>query len=113
MDRKTTEELNELSKKAFGSSSRWRKIVEKGVPEPMSRQREVTLPNKSGGLEVKVFTDHKNVLKRYSVDEIRDLMKALTAPPKHETGSVTAVQTIDLSGVSVTGAGIPEGSTVK
>lgn len=115
MDRKTTEELNELSKKAFGSSSRWRKFMEKGVMEPMSRQREVTLPTKNGGLEIKVFTDHKSIIKRYTVDEIRDLMKALTVPPKHATSTV---QAIDLDGpfsseMTVKGAGIPEGTTVK
>ncbi len=81
MDRKTTEELNELSKKVFGASSRWRKLVENGVQQPMERDKEVMVPTRDGrNVEMKTFTEKKTVLKRYTVDEIRDLMKRLASP---------------------------------
>lgn len=81
MDRKTTEELNELSKKVFGASSRWRKLVENGIKQPMERDKEVMVPTRDGrSVEKKIFTEKKLVLKRYSVDEVRDLMKSLLSP---------------------------------
>jgi hypothetical protein len=74
MTRETREKLNRLSKIVFGNSSRWQKIVNNGVVEPMSRDREVTVPDGRGGLKTKIFTDKKSVLKRYSVEEVASIM---------------------------------------
>lgn len=73
MERKVREELNELSKKVFGASSRWQKIVDKGVLEPMERTREAMIMV-NGVPEKKTFTDRKSVKKHYTVDEVRNLM---------------------------------------
>lgn len=118
MDRKIKEELNELSKSVFGSSSRWRKLVENGVPQPVERQREVMVPNRMGGLEMKTFTDRKNVVKRYTIDEVRELMKALKGPTLVGTTSEKSI-TVDVngnnfeSGTVIISDGLPEGTTVK
>jgi hypothetical protein len=74
MDRKTREELNEMSKKVFKSSSRWQKLVNDGVLEPYERERKVMVP-RNGGVVEKTFTDRKMVLRRYSVEEVRKLMQ--------------------------------------
>jgi hypothetical protein len=71
------QKLNELSKLVFGSSSRWQKIVNKGVAEPMERDREVTLPDNKGGLKTKVYTDKKSVVRHYTVEEVTQLMEDL------------------------------------
>lgn len=76
MDRKTREELNKMSKECFGTSSRWQKIMIHGVAEPMERDREVMIPT-SRGIEKKVFTDKKSVVKHYSLEEVRKLMEDL------------------------------------
>jgi hypothetical protein len=73
MDRKTREELNKLSLECFGSSSRWQKVMDKGVAEPFERDREVMVPT-SKGVEKKVFTDKKSVVKHYSLEEVKKLM---------------------------------------
>lgn len=76
MDRKTREELNTLSKECFGTSSRWQKIMLHGVAEPFERDREVMVPT-AKGVEKKVFTDKKNVIKHFSLNEVRKLMEDL------------------------------------
>lgn len=73
LTRKERLELNEMSKQVFGTSSRWQKIVNNGVAEPYERDREVMVPT-SGGVEKKVYTDTKNVLRRYSIEEVKKLM---------------------------------------
>ena len=73
MERKTREELNRLSKEVFGKTSRWQKIVNNGVAEPHQREREVMVPT-TKGIVKKIFTDNKNITKRYSVEEVRQLM---------------------------------------
>lgn len=80
MDRKTREELNELSKRVFGASSRWQKLVDKGVNEPFERDREVMVPSLNGGVKKQVFTDRKSVVRRYSVEEVKALMLRLLEP---------------------------------
>ncbi len=75
MDRKAREELNEMSKKVFGTTSKWQKLVNKGVAEPYQREREVMVPGANGNLLKKTFTDTKHVKKRYSVEEVRKLMQ--------------------------------------
>ena len=74
MDRKTREELNDLSMECFGTSSRWQKIVNNGVLEPMERDREVLVPQLNGRLVKKVFTDKKTFIKSYTVEEVKKLM---------------------------------------
>ncbi|CAM6005510.1 unnamed protein product [Sphagnum balticum] len=118
MDRKTREELNDLSKRVFGSTSRWQKLVNNGVTEPLERDREVMLPVENGRIVRKVFTDRKHVNRRYSVGEVRKLMEDILA--KNGPAFTTNVQTVTVdpnsvftSGTPVSGEGIPEGSTVK
>src|SRR5271165_7004899 len=72
--RQEREELNALSKKVFKASSRWQKWVTNGIPEPMEREREVTMV-RGGKLVKKVFKDTKYVVKHFSIDEIRTFME--------------------------------------
>ena len=102
------QELNELSKKVFGTSSRWQKIVNNGVAEPYEREHEVMVPNSRGGVTKKVFKHKKNVLRRYTVQEIRTLMEDILNNRKTTaTTSVPSVQEI-VSGDTVT---LSDGST--
>jgi len=73
MEYKTRQELNELSLKAFGTSSKWQKLVNNGRPELYERDREVVIPG-ANGLSKKVFKDQKLVLKRFTVEEIKKHM---------------------------------------
>lgn len=82
MTYKEKQELNALSKEAFGRSSKWQKLVDEGITEPMEREREVMVPSSSGGLEKKVFLDKKTVLRRYSVEEVRSLMLEILSQRK-------------------------------
>lgn len=75
MDRKTREELNEMSQKVFGAASRWQKLINKGVAETFEREREVMVPTLNHGLVKKTFTDRKSVVKHYSVEEVRKFMQ--------------------------------------
>lgn len=70
------QELNTLSKLVFGTSSRWQKIVNNGVAEPHSRDREVVIPGPSG-LKTKIFTDTKNIVKHFNVAEVKKLMETI------------------------------------
>lgn len=74
MTHEMRDNLNKLSKIIFGSSSKWQKIVDNGIAEPMERDREVTVPDGRGGLKTKVFTDRKYVTKHYSVEEVMVMM---------------------------------------
>jgi hypothetical protein len=93
-------ELNALSKQVFGTSSRWQKIVQNGVSEPYSRDREVMVPGPNG-IQKKTFTDTKNVIRRYTVDEVRTLMQGILAQSNALVHNVTE-----------NAAGLPEGTTV-
>ena len=75
MTHQERQEMNELSKEAFGTSSRWQKIVNEGVLESMERKREVMVPKANGGAMKKTFTDRKSVIRRYTVEEIRKAME--------------------------------------
>jgi hypothetical protein len=77
MDTKTREELNALSKRAFGASSKWQKLVNNGIYEEYSRDREVMVPTANGQLMKKTFTDKKKMARRYSVEEVRKLMEGI------------------------------------
>ena len=81
IDRKTKEELNQLSKEVFGSTSKWKKMVELGVGEPV--QEDTTKLTMVDGKEVKETVKtpvlHKDAiplsrLKRYTVNEVREFM---------------------------------------
>lgn len=73
MNRQTREELNTLSKLAFGSRSKWQKLVNNGFSENLERDREVMVPT-TKGLELKTFTDKKYVNRHYTVEEVRKVM---------------------------------------
>src|ERR1035437_203773 len=79
MKRALREQLNLLSKKVFGTSSKWKKLVDKGVAEPYERDREVMVPRANGSFAKKVFTDKKSVTKRYTVDEVFKIMMDVLA----------------------------------
>lgn len=74
MEYKTRQELNALSLRAFGASSRWQKLVNKGRPQLYERDREVVIPSKDGILDKKTFTDQKVVLHRFTVEEVKNHM---------------------------------------
>jgi hypothetical protein len=102
MTREVRENLNRLSKEVFGTSSRWAKIVNNGVAEPMEREREVTVPDGKGGVKVKTFKDKKTVIKHYTPDEVCSMMleilqsrqKNVKAPDPVNTDTLT----LDLTG---------------
>ena len=80
-DRKTIDEMNALSKQVFGSTSKWRKMVEKGVWEPLEEETK-RLTFKDGKEEyetVKTPVLHKDQLQkhtlhRYTVSEAMNFM---------------------------------------
>lgn len=76
MKRELREELNRLAKEVFGTSSRWQKIVNNGVAEPHTRERQAMVPV-GGTLQLKTFVDKKDIVRHYSVDEVLKLMKDL------------------------------------
>jgi hypothetical protein len=98
MDRKTRDELNQLSKQVFGTSSRWQKIVNNGVAEPMSRERDVIVPT-SKGLKTKTYTDKKTVVRHYSVDEVKKLMEDILEERKKRVVAKIETGGIDDMGV--------------
>ena len=73
MDRNTRETLNKLSKEVFGSSSKWQKLVNDGFVETFTREREAMIPGKNGP-RMKTFTDEKLVTRRYTVEEVTQVM---------------------------------------
>lgn len=77
MDHKTKQELNQMSLEVFGTSSKWQKLVNDGVKDPMERDREVMVPRANGELIKKTFTDRKYVIRRFTVDEVRTLMQGI------------------------------------
>jgi hypothetical protein len=103
MTREVRENLNRLSKEVFGTSSRWAKIVNNGVAEPMEREREVTVPDGKGGVKVKTFKDKKSVVKHYTPDEVCSMMLEILVsrqkkpsvlnPPVLETAETTVTIT--------------------
>jgi hypothetical protein len=73
MTRTLREELNLLSKQVFGTTSKWQKLVNDGVKEPYQRERKVMVPTPTG-LREKTFVDKKDLIRRYSVEEVKKLM---------------------------------------
>ena len=79
--RETINELNALSKTVFGSSSKWRKMVEKGVRELVQEDsKRLTIKDGKEATEtVKttvLYKDHipLNTLNRYTVESVRKFM---------------------------------------
>lgn len=85
-DRNVINELNALSKEVFGSTSKWKKMIEKGVPELVEEDikkmslvdgKEVTetvkIPvfytGRRGDQEI-----HQHTLKHYTVESVREFM---------------------------------------
>jgi hypothetical protein len=73
MEYKTRQELNALSLKAFGTSSRWQKLVNNGTLQAYERDRQVVVPE-NGIFTKKVFTDRKVEIKRFTVEEVKKHM---------------------------------------
>lgn len=84
--REVINELNALSKEVFGTTSKWKKMIEKGVPELMQEDTK-KLTIKDGKQETEtvktpvLYTGpsgeaelHQHALKRYTVDEVREFM---------------------------------------
>lgn len=128
MKRELRDQLNQLSKEVFGTSSRWQKIINNGVLEPYERDREVMIPRANGTLDKKTFTDKKTVVRHYSVEEVLTLMNEILEKRKNvgqavretlEKNVVGQSTTLQLEGdkfvkgMKVEGQGIPEGTTIK
>lgn len=78
MDRKINEEMGELSKIVFKSASKWRKILEKGVPVPEFVTKLV--PNlETRQIEEVQFKTGKYTLYRYSLEELKTIMLSMKA----------------------------------
>ena len=84
-NRETIEEMNELSTETFGTKSKWKKMVEKGVAElieedtkklTMKDGKEVVETVKMPSMHVGINGGelHKSVLKRYTVEEAKEFM---------------------------------------
>jgi len=93
-DRETVNELNALSKEIFGSTSKWKKMVEKGVPE-LKEESTKKLTVKDGKQETETVKTpvfhtgkdgncemHQYYLHRYTIPEVREFM--LTAKERKE-----------------------------
>lgn len=78
MERKLREELNALSKQVFGTSSRWKKIVDRGSPDAYDEDQTKVVPNAlTGKLEQKTFKKRHQVLRRYTVEQIKEVMETI------------------------------------
>jgi hypothetical protein len=89
LSREVINELNALSKETMGSSSKWRKMIELGVPELV--QEDTVKLTMVDGKEVKetvktpvLYKDsiHAHTLKRYTVESVREFM--LTVKDRQE-----------------------------
>jgi hypothetical protein len=90
--RETINELNQLSKEVFGSTSRWRKLVEEGEQRLVTEQITQFDPeaNNGEGEEKKVTIAslhhstnggklYKHYLHRYTTETVKELMIAVKA----------------------------------
>src|ERR1700676_803812 len=68
------QELNAMSEKAFGSQSKWKKLLDNGYYETWTRDREAMVPGPDGKMDKRTFTDKKYVSKYPTVEEIRKYM---------------------------------------
>jgi hypothetical protein len=91
MTRTQREELNQLSKQVFGTTSKWQKLVNDGVKEPYERERKVMVPTPAG-LKEKTFVDKKSVVRRYSVEEVKKLMTDMVEAGKKNKESLASAE---------------------
>jgi hypothetical protein len=89
----TIEEMNKLSKVAFGSKSKWRKILEKGVMVPETEDTTVFVPDENhpeGGVTKQIKTPvkrfdsegrgiYQNIMKRFTLEETKTWMLQIIA----------------------------------
>ena len=87
MNRELKSEMNKLSLEVFGSSSRWQKIVNNGISEPYERDREVIIP-KNGKITKQIVTDTKNIMVRYTADEVKKMMEDVLEQRKLDLAKV-------------------------
>lgn len=111
MTRQEREELNQMSKRVFGTTSRWKKIIDHGVAEDFERDREVMLPRANGHVVKKVYTDKKSVIRHYTVAEVRKLMEDILTKRAGEiaTAAATSAPSVQLSDL---GPQFEKGATV-
>lgn len=82
IDREIREELNALSKEVFGVSGRWKKLLEFGTNELVTKTVTETIPGENGEPdkteEVKVADTLRGANqyqhKTYTLDEVRELL---------------------------------------
>ena len=117
MDYKTRQELNQLSKQVFGTSSKWQKLVNDGFPEAYGRDREVMIPRANGEFVKKIFTEKKSIIKRYTVDEVRklmeDVLESRRANAEALAASLATPQTPEIKVEEFSKGFYPEGTTLK
>lgn len=68
------QELNTLSEKAFGTASRWKKLLENGYYETWARDRQAMVTGPDGKMDKRTFTERKQVAKYPTLEEIRKFM---------------------------------------
>ena len=69
------EELNQLSLEVFGTSSRWKKLVEKGFQHKYNEKQKKIVPNmETRQLEEVEFDVPRNTLVRYTDETVKTLM---------------------------------------
>ena len=84
------QELNALSQKAFGISSKWKKFLDNGYFETFTRDRQAMVAGADGKMDKKTFVDKKHVKKYPTIEEIRKFMTEEIA--KMEAAQATSVK---------------------
>src|SRR5665213_1549886 len=78
MKRQLREEMNELSKQVFGTSSRWKKIVDYGSVDSYEEDNIKVVPNKlTGQLEQLNFKKRVNFVRHYTLEQVKELMESI------------------------------------
>lgn len=88
LDRAEREELNALSKEIFGQANRWRKLVEKGYSETLTRTVVEEVPGENGAppttkeSKVALLTNSggkQSRIKYLTLEEVKNMMLDLKA----------------------------------
>ncbi|HEY5234848.1 MAG TPA: hypothetical protein VIJ14_01615 [Rhabdochlamydiaceae bacterium] len=99
--------MNELSKAAYGSSSRWQKILEKGVTEKYERNHDSVVPSADGKtFEVKTVKIYESRLRRYTETELAATMIGIVENRKEQFSKIMESlqkQTVEPATVSISG----------
>lgn len=90
MDHKTNQEMNILSKEVYGTSSKWQKLMRKGVKQVWERDREVVVPTANGQFRTKVFKDQKYTVKYYTFEEVKEEMLKILEERKKNREALAA-----------------------